>query len=235
MYFQFLHVKLTHYLREKIRGGELTERSLARISGVSQPHVHNVLKGARAFSPEAADMILRALRLTIVDICPIEELGGRMAATTSCRMEAVPVLQARAGPGHHMPKTDQVEGFYPFARPLVAPLVSPAAVILARDGDMEPFFQDRDMVLLDRSELVRTRPDASAAYVVSTPEGALVRYLRLGGNKLYLLSYGDMNEPRAWNYLSLAGRNILEIVRGRIVWIGRKVEVFPSQPLRKAG
>ena len=59
-------------LRTRIRNGELTERSLARMVGVSQPHMHNVLHGKRTFSVEAADHIMRKLRL---DVCDLIEPG----------------------------------------------------------------------------------------------------------------------------------------------------------------
>jgi transcriptional regulator with XRE-family HTH domain len=55
-------------LRKRIRSGELTERGLARMVGVSQPHMHNVLKGKRTFSVETADEIMRHLRMDVLDL-----------------------------------------------------------------------------------------------------------------------------------------------------------------------
>lgn len=66
--FQELQRRLTAHLRERIRNGELTERSLARVTGISQPHIHNVLKGKRGFSAETADAVLRVLKLNILDL-----------------------------------------------------------------------------------------------------------------------------------------------------------------------
>jgi predicted transcriptional regulator len=60
--------RLVSEARLRINNGELTERRLARVAGLSQPHVHNVLKGARVLSPEAADRILRALDLCVEDL-----------------------------------------------------------------------------------------------------------------------------------------------------------------------
>ncbi|SPE42133.1 Transcriptional regulator, XRE family [Candidatus Sulfopaludibacter sp. SbA3] len=62
------------HLKEKVRSGELTERGLARITGVSQPHIHNVLKGKRAFSINMADGILAHLDLDLVDLIRPDEL-----------------------------------------------------------------------------------------------------------------------------------------------------------------
>jgi transcriptional regulator with XRE-family HTH domain len=75
MDFQDLERRFIEHLRQRIRSGELTERGLARLAGVSQPHVHNVLKGKRIFSPETADMILHVLRLDLLDLIDPEEIS----------------------------------------------------------------------------------------------------------------------------------------------------------------
>jgi hypothetical protein len=63
--FATLEKRLLNHLRDMIRKGEITERSLARITGISQPHLHNVLKGKRLLSTEKADHILSYLRLDL--------------------------------------------------------------------------------------------------------------------------------------------------------------------------
>ncbi len=74
MNFAELHRRLVHYLREQVRSGEITERSLARTTLVSQPHIHNVLKGKRTLSTATADVILRQLNLDLVDLIRPDEL-----------------------------------------------------------------------------------------------------------------------------------------------------------------
>jgi len=74
MNFAELHRRLVHHLRERVRSGELTERSLARTTCVSQPHIHNVLKGKRTLSTLTADAILRQLDLDLVDLIRPDEL-----------------------------------------------------------------------------------------------------------------------------------------------------------------
>ena len=54
-------------LRKRVRNGELTERGLARMVGLSQPHMHNVLHGKRSFSVETTDEIMRRLRMDVLD------------------------------------------------------------------------------------------------------------------------------------------------------------------------
>jgi transcriptional regulator with XRE-family HTH domain len=75
MDFQELERRFIEHLRQRIRSGELTERKLARLAGVSQPHVHNVLKGKRIFSLAMADTILHVLRLNLLDLIEPEEVS----------------------------------------------------------------------------------------------------------------------------------------------------------------
>jgi len=72
--FFYLHCRLRHLLLERIHNGQLTERGLSRKIGVSQPHIHNVLRGKRLFSTETADLILRDLNLDVWDLLDPREL-----------------------------------------------------------------------------------------------------------------------------------------------------------------
>jgi len=73
MDFQELERRFIELLRRRIRSGELTERRLAKMAGISQPHVHNVLKGKRIFSLAMADSILHVLRVDLLDLIEPEE------------------------------------------------------------------------------------------------------------------------------------------------------------------
>jgi transcriptional regulator with XRE-family HTH domain len=71
--FGMLQSLLVRHLQQRVQGGEITERSLARITGISQPHLHNVLKGKRLLSIEMADRILSHLNLDIRSLLELEE------------------------------------------------------------------------------------------------------------------------------------------------------------------
>lgn len=75
MDFQELEQRFIEHLQHRIRSGDLTERKLARLAGISQPHVHNVLKGKRIFSTAMADTILHVLRLDLLDLIQPEEVS----------------------------------------------------------------------------------------------------------------------------------------------------------------
>jgi transcriptional regulator with XRE-family HTH domain len=73
MTFHELHRRLIEDLRRRVRSGQLTERSLARATGVSQPHMHHVLKGKRLLSADLADEVLRQLDMDLLDLIMTEE------------------------------------------------------------------------------------------------------------------------------------------------------------------
>ena len=76
--FRDLQDRLISFVVMKIRNGEFTERRLARVLGVSQPQLHNVLKGARPLKPEFADCLLKHFEIGIVDLLSRAELSSRL-------------------------------------------------------------------------------------------------------------------------------------------------------------
>jgi transcriptional regulator with XRE-family HTH domain len=66
--------RLVAHLHALVRSGDATERGLARLTGISQPHMHNVLKGKRLLSPEMADRVLAKLHLDLLDFIEAGEL-----------------------------------------------------------------------------------------------------------------------------------------------------------------
>src|SRR6266542_5768899 len=104
MSFELLRSRLMGHLRARIQSGELTERGLARLSGISQPHIHNVLKGKKILSSDLEDQILAMLKISILDLYSVDELrmhlynGGGLN-----RHRAVRVLDGLLGPGLPMP------------------------------------------------------------------------------------------------------------------------------------
>jgi hypothetical protein len=68
MDFVTLQRRLLAGLRNRVQNGELTERGLARMVGISQPHMHHILKGTRGLSLEMADRILGRLDISVMDL-----------------------------------------------------------------------------------------------------------------------------------------------------------------------
>jgi plasmid maintenance system antidote protein VapI len=76
MYFELLQLRLIAHVQLRVHRGELTERGLARHTGISQSHLHNMLKGARVLSPQMADILLHHLHITLLDLLDEDELAA---------------------------------------------------------------------------------------------------------------------------------------------------------------
>ena len=66
--FELLQQRLIEFVNTRIRNGEFSERALARMLGVSQPQLHNVLKGARKLNISLADAFLSRLQISMADL-----------------------------------------------------------------------------------------------------------------------------------------------------------------------
>lgn len=77
--FAILQSRLIKAVNRRIQNGDFTERGLARILGISQPQIHNVLKGARKLRPELADRLISSLEMTMADLFNAAELRDQLA------------------------------------------------------------------------------------------------------------------------------------------------------------
>ena len=208
MYFGVLHQRLVEHIQCVVRSGRLTERRLARLTGVSQPHLHNVLKGTRLLSPQMADQVLQQLRMTVYDLPGSREPD----------VAGIPVLRGTLGPGLDLPGGVESR----VTLPITFVAREPALMRLGRDPASEPLYQAGDWVLVDRAEAMRLRPDPEAHYAVSAPGGPGIRRVARDGESLLL--GGPGRNPAPAITVSLREKNILDIVRARVLWLGRCVE-----------
>jgi plasmid maintenance system antidote protein VapI len=72
--FDELMDRLRAYIRLRINSGEFTERSLARVLRISQPHLHNMLKGVRRINVELGDRLMVKFRISVLDLITEEEM-----------------------------------------------------------------------------------------------------------------------------------------------------------------
>jgi len=200
--------QLLEVARLRIRSGSETGRRLARRLGVSQPHLHNVLRGTRGLTIELADQMLRALELNLADL-----LG---AGTDSA-----PMLRGLLGPGHPFPEVEHMGERYPFPAGWMARLHDPAVVRLAADPELEPLFRAADLVLLDRGPEARA-PLAGAWYAIAWNDSGLLRRLEGAPGRWQLAGAGGafVSEPKQLILEVLPA----DLIRARAGWIGRELE-----------
>jgi transcriptional regulator with XRE-family HTH domain len=223
MYFQEFQDRLVSVLRSRLQNGELTERRLARLTGISQPHVHNVLKGKRILSLRAADRILHRLGLSVLDLLRPEESAE--SACSACglkeRYAEVPVLEGWLGPGLPLPRESSKVERYPFPRSRVTSMENPVVARLATDAQMAGFCGENDLVLLDQSRDKRLHLEEEALYVVNRHGEGLLRRLHLEGTDLLLLTAVSPGQPEEREVVHLEGGHLLDVVKARVTWIGR--------------
>lgn len=231
MHFDLLQKRLIEYIRSRVRNGELTERSLARLTGVSQPHVHNVLKGSRLLSTEMADQVLRQLHICLFDLLEPGDwpAAGPIPGTVEGR--AVAILAGRLGPGERFPREALWERI-PFLEPELVNVEDPALARLAEDLEMTELFGEGALALLDRSAARRTELEPRAYYALSLPGGGFLRRVRRRGDTLHLTSISGPART-----ISIADRNMLDVVKAKVVWIGRSLEPprIAERPFEPAG
>jgi hypothetical protein len=183
--------------------------------------MHNVLKNLRSLSPESADRLMNVLDLNIPALI-FRSTGA--AETAVC---AIPILKSRLGPGFE-PILTNYRGFMPFIQNRVSSLVEPVVAQLAPDLVLPKPLAANDYVLLDRNPNIRANPSGGGYWVVAESTGLRVRYVKLGGTRIYLANESNVRDPPNWQAVPLQERNLLEIVRARIVWISREMEATPA-------
>jgi hypothetical protein len=198
--FNSLQGRLLQHLLHRIRNGEFTERALALKSGISQPHMHNVLKGVRALNPGIGDQLLAGLGITIVDLLETGELRRALYFRTrgSEHSLEVPVLKDRLGPG--LPWPEQLSQFERVQVPVrsLSRIERPVVARLSEDPAMLPLLNAGDLVLLDRAEQGGPPGDPDALFAVRRGGQTILRWLRPGRGRHYLVSAMCRERPRDW-------------------------------------
>lgn len=68
MTFQMLHDRLIREISRRVGDGDTSVSSIARRAGISQPHLHLVLKGKRGFSWDFADRAALVIGVRVEDL-----------------------------------------------------------------------------------------------------------------------------------------------------------------------
>ena len=207
MLFSDVQSSLIAILRTRVRNGELTERGLARMVGVSQPHIHNVLKGTRLLSSDLSDQILRHLTYSLLDLIEREQIEAHLNfAGPAGGYIYVPVLDGFLGPGCAWPTKITKADRLPFPPSQAGVIPSPVAARLAEDSRMGNVFSAGDIALLDQSRKARSDIDPSAFYVVKSGNSGIVRRVEMSSDSIYLIAGDSGRSPSGWQRLQLEGK-----------------------------
>ena len=223
MTFREAQLKLLAYVVDRIHNGELTERGFARLLGISQPHVHNVLKGVRNLSPEIFDSILKYFNMSLLDLAPVEEVEANLKKRKAPGQVAeAAFLDSPIGPGMPWPEGFNWRRSYPLPFPALAIQAGLIMAELANDPYMYETLAGSDIALLDTSARARSDISPVDLYVVSRGGEALVRHIRPGGEGFYLVTDATLDTPALWEKLAIPANEFAGIVKARVRWIGRE-------------
>jgi transcriptional regulator with XRE-family HTH domain len=175
---QSLQDRLLRRLRQRVQNGEWSERRLARIAGVSQPHMHNVLKGVRILTPKVGDLLLEVLGLSITDLFEAQEVAELWLIPAQEHLHWFVVLDCAIGPGHPWlrpePKPEDTSG---------APPCELAVARLALDAAATDVTGDCRFALLDLSQEARESMHPGSYYAIRRGQGeARIRRLLADGD-----------------------------------------------------
>jgi hypothetical protein len=101
-------------------------------------------------------------------------------------------------------------------------------LVLARlifDQRMAAGLSGFDLAALDTSAHLRGDLVPDGIYVVARRGEAILRYLRQGAQCVYLISADNVDHPNWWEAAPLPLPGILELVKARVVWVGREEDI----------
>ncbi len=90
MTFQTLHDQLIREISRRVDAGDTSVSSLARRAGISQPHLHLVLKGKRGFSWDFADRAALVIGLRIEDLVALSRPSSPSQPQPLSRLKSHP-------------------------------------------------------------------------------------------------------------------------------------------------
>lgn len=221
--FATLHDRLLMAVRYRLNNGEYTERSLARQIGVSQPHVHNVLKGVRGFSTEFGDALMAGLDFSVLDLIEADELGMALEERRprGRAMRMVPVLRGRLGPDAPFPDWDDITEWFPMPGAAFDTAGRLALVEVGKDAELGPAFSRVDYALLSRDESSRASLLSRRWYAIQWRGAGLIRQLRTEAQRLVVLGQTTLNGRVGPAFLDLNEHSPLRVVRATVLWAGR--------------
>lgn len=217
--------KLRELLKERIALGA-TQRQIAEALDMEQAHVSRFLNGRGNFRLATLNQLFRYLGIDLEDLVPVEEMMKRVPRLDYADSDYadIPLLKGKLGPGHAFPPEGRIEGYRAFLRSFITGFHRPLLIAVgAKEEAMIPTIQPLDLVLLDTNPAKRKSPQLDRIYAVSLEGGTGLRHCGLAGNSLVLVAENSRWREGKASEIPLGGKDILSIVRGEVVWVGREL------------
>lgn len=220
--FGVLQARLIEYVRLGLCNGDLTERRLARMIGISQPHMHNILKGVRALTPDVTDLLLAALGLSVLDLVRTGEVEALLESRQyeEQRARVAPVLEGCFGPNQPFPKLSGGGEWCHLPPWLSAGRRRLVFGRLGQDPD-SPLPLDHDFALVSLDEESRLQLAGGRVAVLRWKGAGYVRRLGREGCELRVVQQSRWWGDEGPEALPLEEQDLLSVVRGVVLWSGR--------------
>jgi hypothetical protein len=218
MDFRYLQRRLVEELRWRVNNGEVTERGLARYVGISQPHIHKVLKGSKILSLNFCDRILSALDMSVFDLADEFDAEQWLRERRSGQPETVTlgVLDGVVGSGQPWPEWVSGRASFAITPADMAGLTHPVAAQLAGDGRMAGAITPGEWVVLDQSIGSRRSPTPEALYLIRRGDAGLIRHVAFAADKAYIVAEDVRWNPSGWEEISVTELELPRLVRARV-------------------
>lgn len=221
MRIEDLLAQLRRELVTRIQNGQLTERSLARLTQLSQPHVHHILKGKRGLTPQIADKFLDALGLDLGHLIDTPAAIPRAPAQPELNHTTwLPLLDGFLGPNDPHPELSAIPLRFPFPAMLIDSDAPCEVARLGADPLLHGCAQEGDYVVLRKLDPavlrefpVSKRPPEDLVYLV---EDSWVLDLAISENND--TRTGSANQKRR-EWLHRQGR-----VVAQVLWLLRELQ-----------
>lgn len=223
MDFELLRQSLLDRIRSRVYNGEFTERGLAKLASISQPHMHNVLNGSRVMSLTMANSLLRCLKISLLDLIDLKTLEDYLSAEhPDCASYSyLPVLSEPVGPSAGWPSSVGRRERFPIPSHSLSRMWEPVVARLTADPQMVPLFCENDLAILDQSHRARAAIDPGGLYLLKIGGKGLIRRLHRSEGALWVFTEVEPESPEK---LCVDELSIPHFVRARATLIARERE-----------
>ena len=228
--FATLHRRMLSHVRGLLANGELTERGLARMVGISQPHIHNVLKGARVLTSDVGDLLIGALELSLLELAEDEELGAVLEARRKGGggSRLVRVAPGKISPNERFPDVTEAEDWAMAPSGILTRLRRPVVAGFTPDAEVAAVFGAATHLLLDLDDGARSRISGGGWYALRWGGAGYVRQLRRESGALVVLGQRTWQTSPLPDRIPLGDVPALAVIRGRVEWYGPDPRIVTS-------
>lgn len=225
--------RLLETLRSRLVNGEYTERGLARAVGISQPHMHHILKCRRALTSDVADSILATFGWSLADLLTTEELAQALLDRQAFAgvNRHVPVLKGRLSPSDPFPDWRDTAEWLAVRSSLCESVRHAALVEVGPDPALDVPTAFPAFALLAFDENLRAHIEPHLRFALLWRGAGYIRRIRRHGNQILVLGQETFYASTGPTRIELEGASLLQFVRARVLWLGpdpRCADPFPQ-------